>query len=259
MEHVENRLCVAVALVMSVCGAFLQYWNQNTSFDAQTTLPLPEAPALFAMWVFVLCVPLAALLLSLLCKTRAVEEEQVNAHLPWIAAQRVLGVLAAFAFVDGAVLAMVLNDSPAILDYLAAGGQAAAGVAMILLMQPKWRNRPTLAALLPGFAACLLLLQFYQNNAQDPAVSRYCWYLLFLMAAAPAFYLQAACAYGRLRVRAARAFSLIACVYAAQAMPDFDSVAELFTLAGVWLWMLLQCSAAVDRAIPLESLEAPLQ
>lgn len=244
------RSYLLFSLPLSLVGAALQCWGLTTGYEALSGLPITGAPALTLLTVFAVAVPVLALVLSFPLRgerTGCPEGLYAGMALP----DCFLGVFSGALVCAGGLL-LLAGDLPAMLRRPQLPELGVCGVDLLLVLgggamiwmalssQKGGRTaRHSLAALLPGFAGCFRLVIFYHDHSRDPAVERYCWMLLALMAAILALYYQAGFAYDHPRPLRAMTCTLTAAIYAFTALPASESLADALLLAGLGLWMLL--------------------
>lgn len=234
----KNKLYPLLAVVLSAVGFGLQYLAQMNPLNGRTDA---DTPAMIAVKVFFVAVPVIALLCALpLRGTGGMVDASGRLYENLNFAARFCGVLAGMIFCGGALLRLVTGArSGAGIAVLAVDVLLlAAGVSMVWqIVSPKPSR--SLFALLPGFAAAFWLVIYYHTQSKDPIVERYGALLLCLMAMALACYHQAGYSFGRANPVRAMAFSLIGGIYAFTALPTAQDVAEALMMTAIGLWMLL--------------------
>ena len=236
---------VALALAALV-GFGLQAWCQTAAFDPVTRLVVPGAPALLAVKLYFVAVPVLALVASLpLRGSSAPGRGELYGGLG--RGGRFLGVLAGLLAAAGGLLRLSQDLQPLLLRRWAALGNCLVdgllclgGVSLIWLAAGSRHPKPrSLAALIPGFGACFWLITFYHTQSRDPIVVRYVWTLLCLMAAVLALYHQAAYCFGRPAPVRTQFFTLTAGAWAFAALPSAADLSQSLLLTGMGCWMLL--------------------
>ena len=246
----RSRSYLLLSIPLCLAGAALQCWSLATGYEPGTGLPIAGAPALTALTVFAVAVPVLALLLSLpLRGGRTARPEGLYAGIPLPGS--LLGALSGGLTAAAGVL-LLLRDLPAALNrpqildigvcavdlLLVLGGGSMVWMALSARKEGRTAGH-SLAALLPGFAGCFRLVIFYHNHSRDPVVAHYCWMLLALMAAILALYYQAGFSFDHPRPLRAMTCTMTAAIYAFTALPASESLADALLLAGLGLWMLL--------------------
>lgn len=244
----KSRLTALGLLCAGAVGAALRVWALKTAYEPLTKLAIPGAASLTALILYAIAVPLLALAGSLWLRRDAL----AGNHTLYSGLSRpmsALGAAAAAVLTAGSFLRLINNAS------LAAGGggksalssavvdglMLAAGLCMLWMSLGGQRIsemcHDSILPLAPGFAGCLALVVYYQNNSRDPGVTHYCWILLCLMASVLALYHQAGYAFDNPHPVRAQWATLTAGAYALLALPDADSPGELLLLLGAAGWM----------------------
>lgn len=254
----KSRLTALGLLCAGAVGAALRVWALKTAYEPLTKLAIPGAASLTALILYAIAVPLLALAGSLWLRRDAL----AGNHTLYSGLSRpmsALGAAAAAVLTTGSFLRLMDNAS------LAAGGggksalssavvdglMLAAGLCMLWMSLGGQRIsemcHDSILPLAPGFAGCLALVVYYQNNSRDPGVTHYCWILLCLMASVLALYHQAGYAFDNPHPVRAQWATLTAGAYALLALPDADSPGELLLLLGAARVAKLDTSKRLPR------------
>lgn len=236
----------AATAALALVGFALRKWHLATAWEMGTGFTIPGAPANWAMWGF-----LAASALALFLLARMEKGEFFGYLSAFQSPMKFWAVLNAAAGGITAIGGFVwlaerrtegwLEVALGIAFILSGGAMARLG----LVHQRKREVRELVVALIPGYAACLWLVEVYQRNTAHPELMDYVIYLLGVVAAIMAFYTMAGFSFEK-KARPKRF-----CWYAGMA------VALLFTdLADVRSWgtALVEVGTAIFLYIQMNTL-----
>ena len=253
----NKRIYPLLAVLLGAAGFGLQCRAQTTAFEPLTGLIVPGTASMLVLKIFIVAVPVIALLCALPLKgsgARIDATGRLFEHLGFPA--RFVGVLAGMLYCAAALLRLTG-------DVRTGGGLAVLAVDVLLIVGGAgmvWQivtpgSRRSLLTLLPGFSIAFWLVIYYHTQSKDPIVERYGALLLCLMAAALALYHQAGWSFGKANPVRGMTFTLTAGIYAFAAMPAAAGTADLLALTAIGLWMLLH--AAVLPGAPEKTAEKP--
>jgi hypothetical protein len=247
----KSKLTALGLLCAGAFGAALRIWSLKTAYEAGTNLAIAGAPALIILIVYAVAIPLLALGAAFWLQKNSSGAPSLYSGVS--APMSLLGIVAAVAITAGCFLRLMSNVT------LLAGGNRAnlmvslvdllmftGGVCMLWIavsgMHEGTRFHNSILPLVPGFAACMALVMFYQNNSRDPGVTHYCWILLSIMACVLALYHQASYAFDNPHPVRTQWATMTAGAYALLALPDAGSPSEVLILVGIALWMVQRCA-----------------
>ncbi|MEG1879571.1 MAG: hypothetical protein RR211_08045, partial [Pseudoflavonifractor sp.] len=232
-----------IAVAGGIGGFFLRRWVLVSAFEPGTGLPIPGAPAAWAL----LCLS-AGVLLALLLLARGTHRTFSGGYRQAFAAKGntvCLGttlLAALLSAVAGPLL--VINAASALsAQLLTLYGRSRIQILLGMLPQfllallclatcvgtavsgwnrhrGKAPERYSLSPLLPAYLMCLWLISAYQKWAIDPVHLNYIYELFAIIAAVLAFYLMAGFSFDRPRVTLTTLFSLLAVYFSITALAD---------------------------------------
>lgn len=246
----KSKLTALGLLCAGAVGAALRIWSLKTAYEAGTNLAIAGAPALIILAVYAIAIPLLALGAAFWLRKNASGAPSLYSGVS--VPMSLLGIVAAVAITAGSFLRLMAN-----VTLLAGGNRAnllvslvdllmlAGGASMLWIaisgMHAETRFHNSILPLVPGFAACMALVMFYQNNSRDPEVTHYCWILLSIMACVLALYHQASYAFDNPHPVRTQWATLTAGAYALLALPDASGPSEVLSLVGIAMWMVQRC------------------
>ena len=278
----QTHVLTGAAVAAGLLGAVVRRWAQLAAFDQDTGLVDAGHPAILALLALT---ALAAAGLLLACRRCPNRLKQPGYDTAFYAPETLsLAVSSSAAILVGLSAMLTLTDAP--LLYAArlselelsnrgalSGGlrlQAvlyaapellqgllglAAAVCMFFLARGRaggrWRSGYTVAALIPGFFACLWLINAYRDKATDPVVLSYGWHLLAIICVVLALYYAAGFSYRNVRPRLTLYFSLLGVFACLTTLADPHQPAELLALAAFLLWLAASASALLHNLLGL--------
>lgn len=178
--------------VLAVAGFALRKWHLATAWEVGTGFTIPGAPATWALWGFLLVSAAVFFFLARMC--RGEFTGYLSAFQSPMKFWTVLTALAGAATAVGGALWVVERRGSGWLEvalgvaFLLSGGAMGC---LGLVHQRKGEVRELTVALVPGYAACLWLVEVYRSGTGHPEIMEYVFYLLGVVAAILALYTMA--------------------------------------------------------------------
>ena len=237
----KSKLTGLGLLCAGLIGTGLRLWTLKTAYEPSTKLTISGSVSLIVLIAYAIAIPFLALAFAILLEKKATYSGLTRP-------MGRLGTAAAIVLSVGSFLRLIGNIGlvigrgttwpVAVVDGLMLVGSLCMVWMSLTGQEPvdHCHNRPY--PLIPGFAGCLALVVFYQNNSRDPVVTHYCWMLLCLMACILALYHQASYAFDNPHPVRTLWATLTAGIYALLALPDAEGASDILLLIGIALWML---------------------
>lgn len=262
-----------LTVVGGAVGFLLRRWERASAFELETGLPIPNAPATWALVGFSL---LMAVALFLLCRSKGRDfpggyGEAFSArgnllHLTALllaAALLLAGGVLSFLHLpmdhQTALAATAPSQSPSTLPVLIglipkvlmAVFAVASGFSMLLLAHRGYRGggkkKNHAALLMPGYLTAVWLISTYQSRAGDPVRQGYVYELLAIVAALLAAYLIATFSFEKGRVTRTATFCLLAVYLCAVTLADGHSLAHALLYGAMLLYLVCQAAALLHN------------
>ena len=242
----KSKLTGLGLLCAGLIGTGLRLWTLKTAYEPSTKLTISGSVSLIVLIAYAIAIPFLALAFAILLEKKATGIGDLYSGLTRPIGR--LGTAAAIVLSVGSFLRLIGNIGlvigrgttwpVAVVDGLMLVGSLCMVWMSLTGQEPvdHCHNRPY--PLIPGFAGCLALVVFYQNNSRDPVVTHYCWMLLCLMACILALYHQASYAFDNPHPVRTLWATLTAGIYALLALPDAEGASDILLLIGIALWML---------------------
>lgn len=181
-----------VTAVLALAGFGLRKWHLASAWEADTGFTIPGAPAGVAAWVFL--VAAAAILALLAWKSGGRAAGYVSAFQTPMKLWTVLYAVAGGMTAAGGAFWLMERRTEGVLETVLAVAFVLSGAAMVCLGlagRSKTEKRELAVALIPGYAACIWLVEVYQRHTANPEVMEYVFYLFGVVTAILALYTMA--------------------------------------------------------------------
>lgn len=259
-------LLPGVAVVGGLVGFFLRRWELTSAFEVESGLPIPNAPAFWAVFVFSV---LMAAVLFFACRgsrasslgeyDRAFAAKGNKVYMTGITLSAFLflaaGVFSLFSlpedYQSGLAMTAMSSNPSQVSALLSVVPKALLGVlilasfvSVLFLGRNSYRAerkaKYSASALAPGYTCAFWLISAYQNRTGDPIRQTYIYELFAIIAALLAVYFIASFAFGRGRVSRAAFFSCFAIYFCITTLADRHRFAYVLLYGALLVYLVAQ-------------------